>query len=84
MAKRKNPAAAEGDDATPVASTSERIARLLALLVVRDLETDVAALKLAAAGFSARDISILLDVNANYLNNAKFRKKQAGKKARKK
>jgi len=65
-------------------STSERIARLLALLVVREMETDDAALKLSAVGFSAREISSLLDVNANYLNIAKFRKKQAGNKARKK
>ncbi len=73
-AKRRSAVAGESDDAAPVASTSERIARLLALLVVRDMDTDDAA----------RDISSLLDVNPNYLNIAKFRKKQAAKKPRKK
>ena len=81
-AKRRSPVV-ESNDTAPAASTSERIARLLALLVTRDMDTDEAALKLAAVGFSARDISSLLDVNANYLNIAKFRKKQAGKKTRK-
>lgn len=60
----------------------EKIARLLALIAVRDMDTDDAALKLDAIGFDAHDISGLLDVGPNYVNVAKHRKK-GSKKARK-
>ncbi|MPZ36928.1 MAG: hypothetical protein GEU95_02505 [Rhizobiales bacterium] len=72
MASRRK-AAAAGEDASSPAP--EKIARLLALLVTRDMETDDAALKLDGVGFSAREISDLLGVGANYVNVAKHRKK---------
>jgi hypothetical protein len=79
-AKRRTTAAA---DAQSSVSSSERIARLLALLVVKDLDTDEAALKLDAAGFGAGDIARMLDVNPNYLNVAKYRQKRSIKKSKK-
>jgi len=81
MAPRKRNVAAEvtsedKDELTAV----DKIARLLALLVTKDMETDVAALTLDAAGFSAREVSNLLGVGPNYVNVAKHRKKTGGPK----
>jgi len=78
--RRRKPksGAAEGDRA---ASATDKIASLLALLATQGMETDEAAIKLDAIGFSAQEISLLLGVNLNYVNVAKHRK---NKKPRKK
>lgn len=68
----------------PQIGTTEKIARVLALILVKGMETEVAALKLDAAGFGSAEIAKLLDVNSNYLAATKFRKKNAVKKAPKK
>lgn len=80
MAKAKSNLAAE--DEAPV-STQERIARLLALLVVKGDDTEIAALKLDAVGFSGNDIGRLLGVNASYVRGARFKQKNAAKKKKK-
>jgi hypothetical protein len=51
----------------------DKIARLLALIVVRDMDTDEAALKLDGVGFSGREIGTLLGVGLNYANLARHR-----------
>jgi hypothetical protein len=86
MASRKRKAAAEGnggeENGIPAA---DKIARLLALIVTKDMDTDEAALKLDGVGFGARDISDLLGVGPNYVNVAKHRRKAGrAKKGRKK
>jgi hypothetical protein len=63
-------------------SAADKIARLLAILVTREMVTDDAALKLDAIGFDAREISMLLDVGPNYVNVARHRKAK-GKKTKK-
>jgi DNA-directed RNA polymerase specialized sigma24 family protein len=59
---------------------ARKIAGALALLAVRGLETDDAALKLDSIGFSASEIAALLDVNSNYVQVARFRRRKAGQK----
>jgi hypothetical protein len=54
----------------------DKIAGLLALIATKEMDTDSAALKLDACGFSAREISGLLDVGSNYVNVARHRKKR--------
>jgi uncharacterized ferritin-like protein (DUF455 family) len=54
----------------------ERIARVLALLAVRGLDNEEAARRLLAAGFDAKQIGGLLDVNLNFANVAKLRKRK--------
>jgi hypothetical protein len=80
--KRRLAAAADGGTKNGV-SAADKIARLLALLVTREMVTDDAALKLDAIGFEAREISMLLDVGPNYVNVARHRKAVGRKKARK-
>lgn len=79
MAKGKTRrAAAESAEAPRTAL--DKIAGLLALIAARDLESDTAALKLDAIGFSSREISDLLDVGPNYVNVARHRKKTGTRK----
>ena len=66
------------DDASP-ASAGDKIAGVLALIAVKDMEPDTAALKLDAIGFTSKEISALLNVGPNYVNVARFRAK-SGKK----
>lgn len=84
MAKQKRKAtvkrAGEIERNVPVA---DKIARLLALIVIKDMEADAAALSLDGVGFGAREISELLGVGPNYVNVAKHRKKSASAKSRK-
>jgi hypothetical protein len=81
--KRKRSGANNGDEQRVPAA--DKIAQLLALIVTKEMDTDDAALKLDAVGFSAREISALLDVGPNYVNVARHRQKGSGsKKARKK
>jgi len=77
MAKRREKTAAVDE---PNVSAADKVAGLLALIATKGMETDDAALKLDAIGFSAREISLLLDVGPNYVNVARHRKKAGGKK----
>jgi hypothetical protein len=54
----------------------ERIARVLAIIAVRGLDNEEAARRLLAAGFDAKQIGGLLDVNPNFANVAKLRKRK--------
>jgi hypothetical protein len=51
----------------------ERIARVLAIIAVKGLDNEEAARRLLAAGFDAKQIGGLLDVNPNFANMAKLR-----------
>jgi|GEM_PF-5556109 len=66
------------DDA-PSATAEHKIAGVLALIAIKDMEQDDAALKLDAIGFTSKEISALLDVGPNYLNVARFRAKKGRK-----
>jgi hypothetical protein len=77
--KRRSAATRNGDDEKG-ASAADKLARLLAIIVTEDMDTDAAALKLDAIGFDAREISALLDVGPNYVNVARHRKKSGGAK----
>lgn len=82
--RRRKSAAADGGD---VAETSamEKIARLLAVVATKDMDTDDAALKLDAIGFDAQEIAMVLGVGSNFVNVARHRsktKKGRAKKAR--
>ena len=77
MAKRRKKPAAE--EAT-TASAADKIAGLLALIATKDLDTPDAALKLDAIGFTAHEISALLDVGPNYVNVERHRKNSGGRK----
>lgn len=84
MPRKKNLAADGNSETENGVPAADKIARLLALIVTKDLETDAAALRLDSVGFSSREISGLLGVGPNYLNVAKHRKKASGaKKTRK-
>jgi DNA-directed RNA polymerase specialized sigma24 family protein len=84
VAKRKRQAASNSPvSGSSGVSATEKIAALLALIAIRDMDTDEAAIRLDGIGFSAREISSLLDVSLNYVNVAKHRKKRSGGKAKK-
>lgn len=73
-ARKRAPAAAE-ENAEQGTTALEKIAGLLALMYVKDVDDkDAAALRLDAIGFTAREIASLLDVGANYINVARHRK----------
>jgi hypothetical protein len=57
----------------------ERIARLLAIIAVKGLGNEEAARRLLAAGFDAKQISGLLDVNPAFARVAKMRGKRKAK-----
>jgi hypothetical protein len=75
-AKKRAPAAVAEEGADVSHPALDKIAGLLALIATREMDTDSAALKLDACGFSAREISALLDVGLNYVNVARHRKKK--------
>jgi hypothetical protein len=77
MAKRRKKPDAEPETG---ASVQDKIAGCLALIAVKGMETDDAALKLDAVGFTAAEISSLLDVGPNYVNVARHRKKTGKRK----
>ena len=66
-------------DEAPPATAADKIAGVLALLAIKDMEPDDAALKLDAIGLTSREISSLLDVGPNYVNVARFRAKRGKK-----
>uniref|UniRef100_Q07LD8 Uncharacterized protein n=1 Tax=Rhodopseudomonas palustris (strain BisA53) TaxID=316055 RepID=Q07LD8_RHOP5 len=80
--KRTSAAGEEGGDKD--SSALDRIANLLAIIATRDMDKDDAALKLDAIGFSPTEVASLLDVGTNYVQVARFRKRNAGRKASKK
>src|SRR5712672_216776 len=86
MSARKRRAAVASDTAQENGlAAADKIARLLALIVTKDMDTDDAALKLHGAGFGAREISALLGVGPHYVNVVRHRRKGSrAKKARKK
>lgn len=57
----------------------ERIARLLALIAVKDLSNEEAARRLLSVGFDSPQIGGLLGVGPNFANLAKFKGKAKGK-----
>lgn len=81
MAKKAKrlPASVEPDAGT-ASNAADKIAGALALISVRGMDNDAAAMKLDAIGFSAKEIAALLDVAENYVRVAKFRKRAAAKK----
>src|SRR5207245_99635 len=81
-AKRAPPA--EAEEPADNSGIANKIAGALALIAVKGMDKDDASLALNAIGFTVNEISGLLDVNKNYVMLARFRKKNAGKKARKK
>jgi hypothetical protein len=78
MPRRRGKARSQEPEATVPAD--EKIARLLAMLLVRDMDTEEAALKLDGVGFGSRDITAMLGVSSNYVANAKYKKRRASKK----
>jgi hypothetical protein len=80
--KKRRRAPAVGENGAP-RTAADKIAGVLALIAIKGMEPDDAALKLDAIGFDAREISTLLDVGANYVNVARFRKKKSRGKKRK-
>lgn len=55
---------------------AERIARLLAILISKDMEPEEAARRLLAVGFDAPTIGTLLGKNPNFANVAKHKGKK--------
>ena len=76
MAKKQRKKSA---DNAPPTSAEDKIAGVLALIAIKDMEADDAALKLDAIGFTSKEISALLDVGPNYVNVARFRAKKGKK-----
>lgn len=57
----------------------EKIARLLALIAVKDLPNEEAARRLLSVGFDSPQIGGLLGVGPNFANTAKFKGKSRSK-----
>jgi len=53
----------------------EKIARLVAIYVTRDMPAEEAAVRLLGAGFDSGIIGGLLNKNPNFANTAKFKSK---------
>lgn len=60
----------------PAVEPLEKIARMLAITVTKDLEAEEAAIKLLAVGFDAATIGTLLGKNPNFAHVAKSRAKK--------
>lgn len=66
MAKRVKSLVAAARDSSPTVAGTELIARVLALIFMRDMETDgEKARALSAAGFSNNTIAAMLHIGAN-------------------
>jgi len=80
VAKRRRPA---GADAEPQVSAQEKIARLLALLLVKDVKNNTEKVPLLRrVGFSVAEVADLLDISTNQVSVAdhlgRKNKKKAG------
>jgi len=75
MTPRKGNADVVDNGEGKVLPAPEKIARLLALIVIKEMETDDAAMKLLGVGFGPREISALLGVGDNYVHVVKNRRK---------
>lgn len=84
MPERKKRASPVADQTISEIGAADKIAAVLALIAIKDMEPDAAALKLNAIGFNSKEISALLDVGTNYINVARFRRKKVGRSKRKK
>jgi hypothetical protein len=82
---RRRPAAVAADGEQQGSAALDKIAALLGLLVVKDMETDDASVRLGNVGFSDREIAALIGVTDGYGRLARFRaKNKGGRKPRKK
>ncbi|WKA30038.1 hypothetical protein [Bradyrhizobium roseum] len=84
--KARAPTAADdGEQRQQGTPALDRIAALLGLYVVKDMEADEASVKLGNVGFSDKEIAALIGVTVGYVRLARFRaKKKGGRKPRKK
>jgi hypothetical protein len=55
--------------------TMEKLARLAAIYITKDMDAEDAAVRLLGAGFDSPTIGGLLNKNPNFANNAKFKAK---------
>lgn len=76
MAKKQRTKSA---DDVPPATAADKIAGVLALIAIKEMETDDAALKLDAIGFTSKEICALLNVAPSYVSVARFRAKRGKK-----
>ncbi len=76
MAKKQRRKSA--DDA-PSATAADKIAGVLALIAIKDMKPDDAALKLDAIGFTSKEIEALLTVSPGYVKVARFRARKGKK-----
>jgi hypothetical protein len=84
MAKKARKRASAGEAAAEQGMPAlDKIAGLLALIATHDMDKDSAALRLDGIGFTAGEIASLLDVGTNYIQVARFRKRNAGRKSKK-
>jgi hypothetical protein len=58
-----------------IADPMERLTRVVAIAATAGMDKSEAARRLLGAGFDAPTIGLLLDVNPNFANTAKGRKK---------
>jgi hypothetical protein len=76
MAKKRQRKSA--DDAPP-ATAADKIAGVLALIAIKEMEPEDAALKLDAIGFTSKEVEALLNVSPGYVRGARFRAKKGKK-----
>jgi hypothetical protein len=76
-AVRKRRAVAADESAEQGTSALDKIAGLLALHVVKEMEKEEAAARLGGVGFSDREIAGILGVTDGYVRLARFRAKAA-------
>jgi hypothetical protein len=66
-------------DDTPPVTAADKIAGALALIAIKDMEPEDAALKLDLIGFTSGEICALLNVAPTYVRVARFRAKKGKK-----
>jgi hypothetical protein len=66
-------------DSTPPVTAADKIAGVLALIAIKDMDLDDAALQLDAIGYTSKEISALLGVTPNYVSVARYRAKKGKK-----